>query len=275
MNCCGGYRGSLLGAPGQSEAGVVSPGLEITLSPDVRAPPPRPRSTSSPGVEETPEKGEVLSPEAVRTTLETVEAVLSDQGATAEETEVGQADRGGFQPELNQDSFSFQDDVWTHDREREPEPARPQRVSVSHGPTDHGSEITDHAEALALLAEKICAEINGCLSQHGFPPLTTEKATTLSGQIQAAVSVENHFHKLIDSQIQTFLKNYLASSYQKSVPEPPGGLGAVQKELEDIAVKYVRLVNYNKMVYSPYHDAILGNVLKKEESHLPVQSEEV
>nr|XP_033784653.1 T-complex protein 11-like protein 1 [Geotrypetes seraphini] len=130
-------------------------------------------------------------------------------------------------------------------------------------------------EALALLAEKICAEINGCLSQHSFPPLTTEKATTLSGQIQAAVNVENHIHKLIDSQIQTFLKNYLASSYQKSVPEPPGGLGAVQKELEEIAVKYVRLVNCNKIVYSHYYDAILGNILKKEEFQLPVQSEEV
>ncbi|XP_030056499.1 T-complex protein 11-like protein 1 [Microcaecilia unicolor] len=131
------------------------------------------------------------------------------------------------------------------------------------------------SEALAMMAEKICAEANNSLSQHGFPSLTAEKATVLRGQIQAAANADNHIHKLIDSRIHTFLKSYLASSNHKSFPALPGGLGPIQKELEEIAVKYVRLVNYNKMVYSPYYDAVLGNILKKEESHLTVQSEKV
>ncbi|XP_029438328.1 T-complex protein 11-like protein 1 isoform X2 [Rhinatrema bivittatum] len=123
-------------------------------------------------------------------------------------------------------------------------------------------------EALATIAEKICAEINGCLSEHGFTPFTTEKATALKGQIQAAANMDNHIHKLIDSRIHIFLKSYLASSNQKLLPTLPGGLGPIQKELEEIAVKYVRFVNYNKMVFNPYYDAILGTILSKEESHI-------
>lgn len=45
------------------------------------------------------------------------------------------------------------------------------------------------------------------------------------------------------------------------MPTVPGGLGPVHKELEELAVKFVRLVNYNKMVFSPYYDATLRKIL--------------
>lgn len=69
-----------------------------------------------------------------------------------------------------------------------------------------------------------------------------------------------------DSRIQSFLESYLASGHQKSLLGVPGGLSPIQKELEEIAVKYVRLVDYNKMVFSPYYDAILSKILNKEAS---------
>nr|XP_033771004.1 uncharacterized protein LOC117345858 [Geotrypetes seraphini] len=122
---------SPLRVPEHSEIGVVSPGLETTLSPDLRAPPPRPRSTSSPGVEETPEMGEVLSSEAARTLLETEEAVLSDQGITAEEPGVGQATGGeGFQPELNQESFSSSDGEHFYTQQSFPIWEKPAQVTL-------------------------------------------------------------------------------------------------------------------------------------------------
>ncbi|NXG52920.1 T11L1 protein, partial [Psilopogon haemacephalus] len=121
-------------------------------------------------------------------------------------------------------------------------------------------------ESLATIGEKVCAEVNSCLSQHGFTPFSVEKETVLKGQIQAVASPDNTICKLIDSRIQKFLESYLASSHQKSLPAVPGGLGPIQRELEEIAVKYVRLVNYNKMVFSPYYDAILGKILAKEQS---------
>ncbi|XP_065539298.1 T-complex protein 11-like protein 1 isoform X3 [Lathamus discolor] len=129
-------------------------------------------------------------------------------------------------------------------------------------------------ESLATTGEKVCAEVNTCLSQHGFTPLSAERETVLKGQIQAVANSDNTICKLIDSRIQKFLENYLASSHQKSLPAVPGGLGPIQKELEEIAVKYVRLVNYNKMVFSPYYDAVLDKILTKEEYQLAVKSEE-
>ncbi|XP_054828110.1 T-complex protein 11-like protein 1 isoform X2 [Eublepharis macularius] len=121
-------------------------------------------------------------------------------------------------------------------------------------------------EALATISEKVCAEVNGCLSEHAFTPFTPEKETVVKGQIQAVANPDNSLCKLIDSRIQVFLENYLACGHQKSVPDIPGGLGPIQRELEEIAVKYVRLVNYNKMVFSPYYDAVLSKILNEEET---------
>uniref|UniRef100_A0A8D0L764 T-complex 11 like 1 n=1 Tax=Sphenodon punctatus TaxID=8508 RepID=A0A8D0L764_SPHPU len=129
------------------------------------------------------------------------------------------------------------------------------------------------SETLAAIGEKVCAEVNNCLSQHGFTLFTTERETGLKGQIQALANPDETICKLIDSRIQTLLESYLASSHQKSFPAIPGGLGPIQRELEEIAVKYVRLVNYNKMVFSPYYDALLNEILKKV-AQQPVKPEE-
>uniref|UniRef100_K7FPN4 T-complex 11 like 1 n=1 Tax=Pelodiscus sinensis TaxID=13735 RepID=K7FPN4_PELSI len=124
------------------------------------------------------------------------------------------------------------------------------------------------SESLATVGEKVCAEVNSCLSQHGLTPFTTEREVGLKGQIQALANPDNAICKLIDSRIQTFLEHCLTSGHQKSFPAIPEGLSPIQKEMEEIAVKYVRLVNYNKMVFSPYYDAILSKLLNKEESQL-------
>ncbi|XP_066494189.1 T-complex protein 11-like protein 1 [Tiliqua scincoides] len=121
------------------------------------------------------------------------------------------------------------------------------------------------SEALATVSEKVCAEVNSCLSEHGFTPFTPEKETVLKRQIQTVANPDNTVCKLIDSRIQSFLKSYLASGHQKSLSAIPGGLGPIQRELEEIAIKYARLVNYNKLVFSPYYNAVLRDILNKEE----------
>ncbi|XP_069479677.1 T-complex protein 11-like protein 1 [Ambystoma mexicanum] len=121
-------------------------------------------------------------------------------------------------------------------------------------------------EAMATLSEKICAEVNICLSTHGFTPFSAEKETALRGQIRAAADPDNHVHKLIESRIRTYFKSRLSSSQQKSVPALPGGLGPIQKELEELAIRYVRFVIYNKIVFSPHYDVILSKILIKEGS---------
>ncbi|XP_053576386.1 T-complex protein 11-like protein 1 [Bombina bombina] len=121
-------------------------------------------------------------------------------------------------------------------------------------------------EALAALGEKICVEVNSTLTQHGFTPFSADRQAALKGQIQAAGSPSNQIRQLIDSRIQSFLLSCLSSSSQKSLPQLPGGLGSIQKELEQIAVRFARLVNYNKLVFSPYYDSILSNILEKKET---------
>ncbi|KAF0876849.1 T-complex protein 11-like protein 1 isoform X1 [Crocuta crocuta] len=116
-------------------------------------------------------------------------------------------------------------------------------------------------DALTAVGEKVCLEVSSCLVLCGLTPFTTEKETVLKGQIQAVASPDDPIRRIIDSRILIFLESYLASGHQKPLPTVPGGLGPIQKELEEVAVKFVRLVNYNKMVFSPYYDAILSKTL--------------
>ncbi|KAM4721241.1 T-complex protein 11-like protein 1 [Rhinophrynus dorsalis] len=129
-----------------------------------------------------------------------------------------------------------------------------------------GSPSVNKDEVLAAISEKICVEVNSCLSQHGFNPFSADRETALKGQIQTAGSPSNQIYRLIDTRIKTFLLNYLSTSNQKSLPLLPGGLVPIQKELEETAVKFVRLVNYNKMVFSPYYDSILAKIINRQES---------
>uniref|UniRef100_A0A8C5Y2L7 T-complex 11 like 1 n=1 Tax=Microcebus murinus TaxID=30608 RepID=A0A8C5Y2L7_MICMU len=116
-------------------------------------------------------------------------------------------------------------------------------------------------EALTAVGEKVCLEVSSCLSLCGSCPLTTDKETVLKGQIQAIASADDPIRRIMESRILTFLETYLASGHQKPLPTVPGGLGPVQRELEEVAIKFVRLVNYNKMVFCPYYDAILSKIL--------------
>uniref|UniRef100_A0A8C9V9B1 T-complex 11, testis-specific-like 1 n=1 Tax=Scleropages formosus TaxID=113540 RepID=A0A8C9V9B1_SCLFO len=120
-------------------------------------------------------------------------------------------------------------------------------------------------EAFATIGEKLCAEVGGCLSQHGFPLLSTEQQSSLKGQIAAVQLPDNSIRRLIDSRIQNFLLGFLESGPQKCTPVLPSGLAPIQRELEVIAVKLSRLVNYNKLVFAPYYQKMLQDIPGGEE----------
>ncbi|PNJ68758.1 TCP11L1 isoform 1, partial [Pongo abelii] len=112
-------------------------------------------------------------------------------------------------------------------------------------------------DVLTTIGEKVCLEVSSCLSLCGSSPFTMDKETVLKGQIQAVASPDDPIRRIMESRILTFLETYLASGHQKPLPTVPGGLSPVQRELEEVAIKFARLVNYNKMVFCPYYDAIL------------------
>ncbi|MEQ2177522.1 hypothetical protein GOODEAATRI_004471, partial [Goodea atripinnis] len=71
---------------------------------------------------------------------------------------------------------------------------------------------------------------------------------------------------LSDSRIQSYLLAALESSQHKTPPSLPGGLAPVSKELKELSVRFSRLVNYNKLVFSPFYQKILQNLLTPGES---------
>ncbi|KAJ8416257.1 hypothetical protein AAFF_G00382790 [Aldrovandia affinis] len=118
-------------------------------------------------------------------------------------------------------------------------------------------------EAFATIAEQMCMEVGGSLAQHGFSPFSADRLSALKGQIIAVKLPDNSIRKLIDSRIQTFLLGFLESSQRRCAATLPGGLAPIQKELEEIAIKFGRLVNYNKLVFAPHYQRILQDVLRE------------
>lgn len=70
---------------------------------------------------------------------------------------------------------------------------------------------------------------------------------------------------LSDSRVQTYLLASLESSQHKTPPPLPGGLTPVSRELKELAVRFSRLVNFNKLVFSPFYQKILQKILTSDE----------
>lgn len=75
------------------------------------------------------------------------------------------------------------------------------------------------------------------------------------------IDIEISSPLLSDSRIQTYLLASLESSQHKTPPPLPGGLSPVSRELKELAVHFSRLVNHNKLVYSPFYKNILQKIL--------------
>ncbi|KAJ8002797.1 hypothetical protein DPEC_G00162700 [Dallia pectoralis] len=119
-------------------------------------------------------------------------------------------------------------------------------------------------EAFATIGERMCVELSGCLSEHGFSPFSVHRWSILKGQISAVTQPDNVIRKLVDSRIKTYLLTFLESNH-RSASSLPGGLAPVHKELEEIAMKFSRLVNFNKLVYSPFYQKILQKIVQERE----------
>ncbi|XP_059190333.1 T-complex protein 11-like protein 1 [Centropristis striata] len=116
-------------------------------------------------------------------------------------------------------------------------------------------------EALASIGEKLCEELSVCLSQHGFSPFSSQRRNSLKGQISALLQPDHTVRRLMESRVQSYLLASLESSQHQTAPPLPGGLVPVSRELKELAVRFSRLVNFNKLVFSPFYQKILQKVL--------------
>lgn len=126
----------------------------------------------------------------------------------------------------------------------------------------HSPTFSAH-EALTTIGEKLCVELCDCLGQHGFSPFSADKKGTLMGQIIATTQPDNTVRKLVESRVQSYLLASLESSHHQTPPSLPGGLAPVSKELKELAVHFSRIVNFNKLVFSPFYQNILQKILQK------------
>lgn len=72
-------------------------------------------------------------------------------------------------------------------------------------------------------------------------------------------------HLLSESRIQSYFLVSLESSQHQSPPPLPGGLLPVSRELKELAIHFSRLVNFNKLVYSPFYRKVLNKLQREEE----------
>ncbi|KAM8891898.1 T-complex protein 11-like protein 1 isoform 1-T2 [Spinachia spinachia] len=121
-------------------------------------------------------------------------------------------------------------------------------------------------EALATVGEKLCVELSECLSRHGYSPFAAVRRSALTGQISAIIQPDNSVRKLMESRLQNYLLASLESSQHKNAPPLPGGLAPVGKEVKELAVRFSRLINFNKLVFSPFYQKILQKLLAPGES---------
>lgn len=146
---------------------------------------------------------------------------------------------------------------------------------------------------MATIGEKLCVELSQCLSQHGYSPFAADRKGPLRGQISAIMQPDNTVRKLMgkkrsgggrggvdylcffvvdafpllsESRVQNYLLASLKSTQHKTPPPLPGGLAPVAREVKELAVRFSRLVNFNKLVFSPFYQKILQKLLTAGES---------
>uniref|UniRef100_A0AAV2L372 non-specific serine/threonine protein kinase n=1 Tax=Knipowitschia caucasica TaxID=637954 RepID=A0AAV2L372_KNICA len=103
---------------------------------------------------------------------------------------------------------------------------------------DMHSSTFSAQDALSSIGEKLCVELNDCLSQHGYSQYSTDTKATLKGQINAAILPDNAVRKLIESRVHSYLLTSLESTQQPTQSALPGGLAPVGKELRELAVRF-------------------------------------
>nr|XP_005991374.1 PREDICTED: T-complex protein 11-like protein 2 isoform X2 [Latimeria chalumnae]XP_014341219.1 PREDICTED: T-complex protein 11-like protein 2 isoform X2 [Latimeria chalumnae]XP_014341220.1 PREDICTED: T-complex protein 11-like protein 2 isoform X2 [Latimeria chalumnae]XP_014341221.1 PREDICTED: T-complex protein 11-like protein 2 isoform X2 [Latimeria chalumnae] len=127
------------------------------------------------------------------------------------------------------------------------------------------SQVFNLEEALKSIGIQICSEVNKSLLDRGCSVLSTETQGSLIGQLCSIPQEDNPIRNLINDRIQLYLKKFLSiSSSSKCAPPVPGGLSAIQSELELIGAQYASVVNFNKQVYGPFYAGILRKLLFTE-----------
>lgn len=116
-------------------------------------------------------------------------------------------------------------------------------------------------DTLVSVSEQMARELQSCLSEHGFPPLSSEAESFLIGQICSLNSEENAVIKLIESRVRAVMLGALVVNSPQRGPQPlPGGLSPIRAELEPLQATFARLMAFNRAVFAPVYTDVLRRV---------------
>ncbi len=111
------------------------------------------------------------------------------------------------------------------------------------------------------MALQVIQNINKYLASHGKDELPESTRKTLQDQIAEMEDPNHRIRDLVQRRIVDFNKQAISTARTAPLQIPPG-LTLCQRELAQIAGAFVRLVTYNRSVFSEiYSDLIENHVL--------------
>lgn len=139
---------------------------------------------------------------------------------------------------------------------------------------DEFNDDTDLLRLLPNVALQVIQNINKYLASHGKDELPESTRKTLQDQIAEMEDPNHRIRDLVQRRIVDFNKQAISTARTAPLQIPPG-LTLCQRELAQIAGAFVRLVTYNRSVFSEiYSDLIENHVLFKTEDKQAKKQEE-
>ncbi|XP_061488342.1 T-complex protein 11 homolog isoform X3 [Rhineura floridana] len=118
-------------------------------------------------------------------------------------------------------------------------------------------------DVLMDISNQIHQEVNRILLQLGYPALSTDKASSLKGQLRSLAQKDNAVRILIEQRIQAFFRCCLYPGGQNS-NNLLQGLASIQEELLEVGQTFGSLIHHNRQVFGPYYSGILKKLLLPE-----------
>ncbi|NWX20409.1 TCP11 protein, partial [Aegotheles bennettii] len=105
---------------------------------------------------------------------------------------------------------------------------------------------TRYEEALEAISDQVVQEVSRAGSQLGYAAFTTEKLTSLKGQIKSIMDKDNTVRHIIEQRIHSFLSLYISHDGQNSLQDFPNGLDPIQEELLEVGRRFGSVIRHNR-----------------------------
>ncbi|XP_074420765.1 T-complex protein 11 homolog isoform X1 [Larus michahellis] len=115
--------------------------------------------------------------------------------------------------------------------------------------------------ALEDVSDQVLQEVSRTLARLRYPTFTTDKCTSLKGQIKSIADKGNAVQHATEQWIHSFLSLFISPGGQNSQKDFPKGLDPIQEELLEVGRRFGSTIHHNRRVFGPYYSGILKKLL--------------